>query len=341
MNLFITRLLSAICLYLCLAIANQQSVIANLVLVCGYRAFLIFSFFMERIFLKDALQITLGLVCIGLVVNFFNLDIIAALLVALGLSVSGFLIKKLATETPSLAGLNKIALSSGNIIAGGILYAVHNNSYYSWVIAVLLMLIAIGFAPKSSLSSKMDTPSLLTIEIKKNFSFYAAWFCIGSVIGIRIFGLYTVLPAYLKDHHGVLPEWYGPLLALYGCLVIITQLVSILTKFHPSLNISLAVLGISCIIIGVPGLLEAHFISGAIVWVSLLAIEEIFAPYIDFYSAKDGKLFIKEISIGIGGGICVLIMRLTEKPLFVSTVACFLVMIGYQILQKRLLNNKI
>ena len=286
-------------------------------------------------FLEGTLKITLFLVCIGLAANFLNLDIISALLISLGLSVSGFLIKKLATETPSLAAFNKIALSSGNIIAGVILYVVQNNSYYSWIIAIILIAVAIIIAPKASVSSQIDK-NMLTIGVKKKLSFYAAWFFIGSAIGIRIFGLYTILPTYLINQYGKIPEWYGPLLTLYGFLVILAQTLAIFTKFHPSLSISLAVLGASCIIIGVPGMVGAHFISGAILWVILLAIEEIFAPYIDFYSAKDGRLFIKEISIGIGGGICVLIMRLTEEPMFISGVACFFLIIGYKILQQQL-----
>ena len=140
--------------------------------------------------------------------------------------------------------------------------------------------------------------------------------------------MYIILPAHLENKLGHLPKWYGITLMVYGFVVILTQLHAISKKFFISLLSSIIALGFSCLILTTPSLFCVETMGGALLWVFLLALEEIFAPYIDFYAAKAKALLVKELSIGLGGGICILLANYLNNYVWIGILSVVMIIIG-------------
>ena len=119
--------------------------------------------------------------------------------------------------------------------------------------------------------------------------------------------MYIIMPRYLIKTLGYLPNWYGLTLVLYGVVVILTQMPVIGKKVSFSLRASIIALGFSCAIMSFPNLFFIETFVGALLWCFCLALEELFAPFIDFHAARTNHLLVKEMSIGIGGALCFLL----------------------------------
>lgn len=322
--LFLIRLLSAIAFYICIVMSNQYGAIANTILTMGYRSLLFFSPYLSRIFKNYDVFASLIISVIG--VSFLLLCkwyILGVIFIAFGLSTNGFIIKSIASETAAGSGKNKIAITSGNIGAGLILSLVNNNEMFSLIIAIAVLIIA-AFIPFNQYQYRQDVPPLTLQAIKENKYPYFIWFCFGLAIGIRVFGLYIVMPNYLINKLGELPSWYGLTLILYGALVILTQYHAISKRFQISLYTSITALALSCLIMSIPSFFGIETLVGALIWVALLALEEIFAPYIDFHAARSNTLLVKELSIGLGGALCVLLTHAFScvELLGVTSILC-------------------
>ncbi len=306
MNLFLIRFFFAVAFYVCVPFIGQMSTVAGSILVAGYRSLLAFSPYIHTIFgrydllFSAILSISGVIVCFGL--DFYS---VGAFLIAMSLSVGGFILKAIAAETPALSGLNRIAITSGNIGAGTILFMANNN--YSSSVAIILILLASSCFLKMPESHERSPIKPLTIKaLIKNKTSNLVWLFFGMAIGIRVFGMYIIMPQYLLQTLGSLPYWYGLTLVLYGVVVILTQIPVVRKKVSFSLATSIMALGVSCIIMCLPNLFFVETFIGAMLWCLCLALEELFAPFIDFHAAQTNHLLIKEISIGIGGALCFL-----------------------------------
>lgn len=331
MILFVIRFLLATAFYMFITISNYYSVIAGIIFVAGFRSFLIFSPLIHKVFEKKDLLISLIISAIGVILYFSNFYIVGATLASLGLSVSGFIFKSIASETPSTSAMNKIAITSGNIGAGLILYAIDNQKHLVFLIITILLIIPC-FINIESLRKKRIS-NLIMGSINNKLA-NMIWILFGIAIGIRVFGMYIIMPNYLISNLGALPSWYGIILVSYGLLVILTQIPSLGNKYSISLNASIIALGVSCIIMGLPSLFTIETFIGALIWSTCLAIEEVFAPYIDFHAAKSNHLLIKEVSIGIGGGICFLFTKVFSKVEYLSLISVILIICGYTLYQR-------
>ena len=307
MDLFLMRFFLAIAFYICISFTGQVSIVAGSVLVAGYRSLLAFSPYIHARFGKYDLLFSILLSISGVVICFgLNFYSVGAFLIAMGLSVGGFILKAIAAETPALSALNKVAITSGNIGAGAILLM--TNNHYMFSIAIMLILLVSSCFLKMPESCKRSFINPLTIKtLIQNKTSNLVWLFFGMAIGIRVFGMYIIMPQYLLQKLGYLPHWYGLILVLYGVIVILTQIPVIVKKVSFSLTTSIIALGLSCIIIGLPNLFYVENFIGALLWCFCLAIEELFAPFIDFHAAQTNHLLIKEISIGIGGALCFLV----------------------------------
>src|SRR6185437_8923697 len=122
---YIIRFITATCLFALLGKANiWMNSISNIILAVGYRLFLILSPFAPRIFGRYGITVSLLLAALGAILFCFApsyLMIIGAVLIGIGLSVSGYLIKAEVSETPVGAAYNKIALNAGSLLSGLIL----------------------------------------------------------------------------------------------------------------------------------------------------------------------------------------------------------------------------
>jgi hypothetical protein len=307
MNLFLIRFFLAVAFYVCVTFTGQMSIVAGAVLVAGYRSLLAFSPYINAIFGKHDLLSSILLSIIG-VIAFFGLHfyVVGAFFIALGLSVGGFILKAIAAETPALSGLNKVAITSGNIGAGAILFMVDNH-YMSSIGIVLVLLASSCFLKMPELLERSSVKPLTIKSLIANKTSNLVWLFFGIAIGIRVFGMYIIMPRYLIKTLGYLPNWYGLTLVLYGVVVILTQMPVIGKKVSFSLRASIIALGFSCAIMSFPNLFFIETFVGALLWCFCLALEELFAPFIDFHAARTNHLLVKEMSIGIGGALCFLL----------------------------------
>src|SRR3990167_11240707 len=116
--IFFIRFITATCLFAFLGKANiWLNPLSNVILAIGYRFFLILSPVFSRISGKYAITLALMLSVIGTFLFCLHHDYflaIGAVLVGIGFSISGYLIKSEAAETPTGAAHNKIALNAGS-----------------------------------------------------------------------------------------------------------------------------------------------------------------------------------------------------------------------------------
>jgi hypothetical protein len=328
MNLFLIRFFLAVAFYVCISFAGKVSIMAGSILIVGYRALLAFSPYIHDILGKHDLVFSILLSISGVVVCFgLNFYSVGAFLIAMGLSVGGFVLKAIAAETPALSALNKVAITSGNIGAGAILLMTDNH-YMSSITIILILLISSCFF-KMPESHKRSSINPLTIKtLIKNRTSNLVWLFFGMAIGIRVFGMYIIMPQYLLQTLGYLPHWYGLTLVLYGVIVILTQIPVIGKKVSFSLITSIVALGLSCMILCLPNIFFIENFVGAMLWCFCLAIEELFAPFIDFHAARTNHLLIKEISIGIGGALCFLASLAEISIEALGVVSILFILIG-------------
>lgn len=326
MSLFLIRFFLAVTFYVCIPFTGQLSIVAGSIFVAGYRSLLAFSPYIHKIFGRYDLLFSILLSISGIVICFgLHFYSIGAVLIAMGLSVGGFILKAIAAETPALSGLNKVAITGGNIGAGAILFL--TNNYYTSSIAIVLILLISSCFFKMPESRKRNIITPFTVKmLLQNKTSNLVWWFFGIAIGIRVFGMYIIMPQYLVQNLGYIPQWYGLSLVLYGIMVILTQIPVIREKIAFSLVTSMVALGGSCIIMSLPNLFCVETFIGAMLWCFCLAIEELFAPFIDFYAARSNHLLIKEISIGMGGVLCFLstLTKVATETLGILSILCIL-----------------
>lgn len=339
MNLFIIRLFLAISFYVCIPFVSEASALAGMILVAGYRSLLALSPNFSSLFGARDLRYAIILALTGVLLFFMTqLYVIGALMMAAGLSVGGFILKAIAAETPSTSALNKIAITSGNIGAGAILLLTENNTLAS--IAAITMLLSLTLFIRTPAAHKRPViKSLSLTEIYDNATSHLVWLCFGIAIGMRVFGMYIILPSYLNKTLGYLPDWYGLTFVVYGLTVILTQLPALSKARSFSLTASIIALALSCIIMGLPNLFHAETLVGALVWCLCLALEELFSPYIDFHAARANHLLTKEISIGIGGAFCFLWTQTSLPTEYLGLASLALITAGF-VFYRKSLNNQ-
>lgn len=327
MLLFLIRLLSAICAYIFLAKANIYfTTLEHFVFVGGYRSLLLFSPLIIFLFKRRSSFIIffISSICSEaiLLTSVPSLHFTFILMLSFGLSSGGYLIKRQATETAQKASFNKLALSFGSIISGFVISSVVDNQEFFIHFCSFLLFLS---ACLSYILSKNEINKNEKLNKEKpNIYTKILFSSVGVSIGIRVFGLFVIFPQYLLTVYDKLPTWYGFEMTVYSTLVIFSQLPAALKIKQFSFKTALVALFLSCIILSFPSLFFVQFLPGALLWSSLLALEEIFAPYIDKEASKNNCLLYKEIGMGTGAGLSVLIMRQLHSPLIIGGFAAFL-----------------
>lgn len=313
--IYFIRFITAVCLFSFLGKANiWLNPLSNIILAIGYRFFLIFSPFFKKYAGKHAVLMALLLTMLGIVLFIFNiaaLNIIGAFLVSTGLSVSGFLIKAEVSEIPSGAAHNKIALNAGSLLAGIILLiSIHNKNYFFIGFILLLFITCIISSKLSTNKKECNIPH----KGNKDFKKLIGWSLIGITTGIKLFGVFSVLPQYILHTRSVLPNWYGLIVLLNSGVVILLQLpiIKLIQKFdrnNNSFNITISMMFLGMLLIAYPNIFLINTLGGALIWTILLSIIECSASYLDVQSSREGYLFIKEVSVGLGAGVTVALSR--------------------------------
>lgn len=327
--IFFIRFITAAALFAFLGKANLwMSPVSNIILAIGYRFFLITSPIFDRIAGKHAIALALLLSSAGALLFCFSLNVffvLAALLVSMGLSVAGYLIKAEASESPKGAAHNKIALNAGSLFSGLILLIPMLRKNIFFIISAAVFLVCSGITFFISHRKKaVSLPKTNLSNIEDNF----IWIMIGMAVGIKLFGVLSVLPQFLLAQQSQLPAWYGITLFVNSAMIILLQLpiihwVEKRNAHSDGSRLTLFVMMLGMVIIAFPGLFLASSFFGAMIWTVSLSIVECFASYLDVSASRAGSLFVKEVSVGLGGGIAVLFSRLL--PVSYSSISLGLV----------------
>lgn len=313
--IFLIRFVMSACLYIFIGNANIWfNPLGNILLVFGSRFFLIFSPLFYKTCRKYAITNALLLSSVSVMLLCFNKDlyiILGILFLGIGMSVSGYLIRYEAAETISGAANNKIAINAGSLVAGVILLFTFSKNLFFIITAIILLFVAL----LSWIKHKKDTVvKKLPIVHKVSKRRWFGWALIGITIGIKLYSVFSVLPQYIILHSGRLPSWYGVLVFINSGIIVLLQKpiiykVGKFQKDNKALKFTLFAICLGMILISFPKLFHIDVFWGAFVWILMLSIIECIVSYLDMHGARDGCLFIKELSIGLGGGICVLLTR--------------------------------
>lgn len=326
--LFFIRLLTAVIMSTYLAKLNiWTDTFTNSVFAIGYRVFLIctplaFVIFSFRIL---PAMVLIGLVGVGL--SFYHVGLIAVLCVSFSLAISGYLTKLfLATEGSGVA-FNKVALNIGSAIAGGLIFLHFSNNTLLLILALCMLVACI-----LTLFFKLDEGSINIYQcnnlvIKKDT---IGWFLLGVATGIKFVAVFSVLAQYIIKHNGDLPYWFGSLIIANSVVVIFFQKYIIDILLNKNFETAIVIMVMAMLLIAFPNVFFAYTLIGATIWVVLLSLFECVVTVFDKFSADNGSLIYKELAVGLGGGLAVLLAREFPSYIYLSgLLGVGLILIAY------------
>lgn len=330
-QIMILRMISAIALFSLLGQANTWlDATSNALLAFGYRFMLVLTPLTLTLFGQRALIITLLASLLGLLILSVNmttaLNWLAVLLFSYGVAVLGFIVKNDAARTPSGAANNKIMLNLGSLCAGLLLLYPHWKPTVFYLAIGLLLLACLPAARGFRFSSEMTTPDL--IKSKIGISGGVTWVLAGVVTGIKLFAVFSILPQEILAHSTVLPSWYGMMIILNSGVVAVLQ-IPVMRLIERSgahaMLLAMAIILSGLLVLAVPELFHVYTFVGAFIWLTLLSVAECGLSYIDYCAAQENALLIKEVSVSLGAGLTVIVMRcfpttISAKMLFVISV---------------------
>ncbi|WP_367043745.1 hypothetical protein [Streptomyces sp. Je 1-332] len=317
---YVLRFLSALCLFAILAKGNVLlDAYSNTVLVLGYRVLLVFSPLLIRWVGHSAGGVCFLAAAGGAVlwtVPGTPVHLMAALLVGLGLSVGGYVLKATAAESPSGASWNKIALNGGSLLAGVYVALMDPTWGVIGFLAPLIAVLALSGA-LSLWAVRGDTGRLgprHDVGPETTGRHKAGWSLLGIAIGIKLFAVFSILPQYLLLTSGELPAWYGYLISLNAAVVILLQkpVMSLITaggSTQAREKFVLALLAACMVVLATPSLFRVELLPGALLWITLCSVIECAASYLDVAASRAACLFHKEAAAGVGAGLCVALSR--------------------------------
>ncbi|WP_019844387.1 hypothetical protein [Dickeya zeae] len=322
-QLLLLRVISAIALFSLLGQANVWlDTTSNTLLAFGYRFLLILtpltlSLFGQRALIATLLASLLGLVLLSL--NMTYLNWLAVILFSYGVAVLGFIVKNDAARTPTGAANNKIMLNLGSLCAGLLLLYPHWMPSTFYFIMGLLLLACLPAARSFSLPRNITANGIIAASTNKTDK--TKWILAGVVTGIKLFSVFSILPQEILAHHAMLPSWYGLMIILNSGIVAMLQipLMKLIERSGSySMLLAMIIILFGLIILAVPGLFQVHTFYGALTWLTILSIAECGLSYIDYCAAKENSLLTKELSVSIGAGLTVIVMR--YFPITINTL---------------------
>jgi hypothetical protein len=316
---YLLRFLSALCLFAFLARANVfLDAYSNTVLVLGYRVLLVFSPLLIRWVGRSAGGVCFLLAAGGTalwLVPDTSVHLLAALIVGLGLSVGGYVLKASVSESAAGASWNKIALNGGSLIAGVYVALLKPSWGMAGFLVPLVLVLALsgGLALWAVRGSRRDAPRQ-SPKPPVSGRLKLGWALLGIAIGIKLFAVFSILPQYLLAETGALPSWYGYLVSLNAIVIIAFQkpIMTWITSRGTETTRTRWVLGAlaGCmLILATPGWFRVEWMVGALGWILLCSVAECAASYLDVSASGAGCLFHKEAAAGLGAGLCVALSR--------------------------------
>lgn len=335
-QLLLLRMVSAIALFSLLGQANVWlDTTSNALLAFGYRFLLILTPLTLGLFGQRALIVTLSVSLLGIVLLALNVatgvNWLAVVLFSYGVAVLGYIVKNDAARTPAGAANNKIMLNLGSLCAGLLLLYPHWSPLLFYIVIAALLLVCLPTARHFSLSSDLTAQTLLTKNFAKSGKL--KWVLAGIVTGVKLFAVFSILPQEILVHRQTLPAWYGMMIIFNSAIVALIQipLMALINRSgDKAMLMSIVIILLGLIVLAVPGIFHVYTFWGAAVWLTILSIAECALSYIDYCAAQENSLLIKELSVSLGAGLTVLVMRYfpvainTEVLSLISIVALLL-----------------
>lgn len=310
--LYLSRFLSALVLFILIAKANVWvDTLSNTILVLGYRFFIIFAPFFLVFGHRNIAPVCFALAGVGVFLWLHAYYVLGAILIAIGMAVGGYVLKFHAAKTPGGAAGNKISLNVGSFLSGISIaaFAVEKADFLSLLLGILGIVTLVSLITRK-MHIEVTAQHQNGFSIKSFFSMRGvAWSLAGIAIGIKIIGIFSILPQYLIKSTGHLPGWYGFAIALNALVVIFLQAPIMAFAKKLSLYQGLFFLLLGMVIVGLPGLFMVNYLAGAIIWTLLLSLIECVITYLDTIAVHDGGLLPKESCWGVGSALTVLLMR--------------------------------
>lgn len=335
------RILTATVLFLMLTQVNLWADIeTHLVLAVGYRAFLIAAPLFMFFGLAGGMRTALALCFIGIVGALFAVNSITMVVFALGMAVSGYLVKYISSHTSQGAADNKVSLNVGSLFSGVLLIGM-TNRYGILTLAAVLLAVTLYLSFKVDWNQFSELKPAKDSTAEKRFKIELiplfGWSLIGIATGIKLTGIFTILPQYLIAQLGELPSWFGSLVVLNSIVVIFLQhrVLKVLDRCHPFLTVLLSLSAM--ILLALPGVLRVENAAFSVAWILLLTLGECALSRYDRIAKEDGFLFPKELMVGVGSLVTVLLSRsFTQEIYWSGLVGVFCLALGAWAITRRL-----
>ncbi len=317
----LVRCFTATVLFLILAKANVWSdTQTHLTLAVGYRALLLAAPAFMLFGMSLGIIASLGLGVLALIAMFFSMNPVTVGLFALSMAVSGFICKTVNSQTMQGTADNKVSLNVGSLFSGLLLMLVSSQSI---LLGVCLVLAVISLV----LALKINWNREYSFEIKKSahtqkssrsIGAVVGWCLVGVATGIKLTGVFTILPQYLLQNTKSLPFWYGALISVNSLGVIFFQhrILNYLNKkgFRWIFNAAIS----SLILLSLPAVFRVQYLPSALVWIFLLTVGECAFSAFDKLANDKGYLFPKEVMVGAGSFLTVFLSRELGEYVFLS-----------------------
>jgi hypothetical protein len=332
------RVLTAMILFLILAQANLWAdTRAHLILAVGYRAFLLAAPFFLYLGLSNGMRLALGIGVASMIFSLFSFNSFALGCFAISMAVSGYICKDVNSHSSQGAADNKVALNIGSLMAGLLVMFFSNKN-------LLLSLSAISLTIAFYYSFRIDWNKVANndlslketskdMPVKKDgipFIPLLGWSLIGIATGIKLTGVFTILPQFLIHQTGALPSWFGSLIIINSLGVVFLQ--HFVLKFLDNSKKDLT-LFFSCtamLLLAAPALFHVEYFWSSMVWIALLTLGECALSRYDRIAKEEGFLFPKEVMVGIGSFITVILSRDFPNAIYISGLfGTFCLLLGF------------
>lgn len=324
------RCLTATVLFLMLSQLNVWAdTKTHLVLAVGYRALLLAAPLFLYFGLSFGMRSALIIGAAAAVSFMFSLNAFNVGLFALSMAVSGYICKYVNSQSARGAADNKVSLNVGSLLSGVLLMLAFSKN-------ALILASAFALAATVYFAYAINWDEILSAEKLKNRSSknikieplpLLGWLLIGTATGIKLTGVFTIMPQYLLHKTGDLPSWFGSLVVInsFGVIFLQHKVLKILEQKSKSWTLIFSLSAMA--LLSLPELLGVHHAGVAALWISLLTIGECALSYYDKLSNDEGYLFPKEVMVGVGSFITVVLSREFGDIIYLSGVIGFICML--------------
>jgi MFS family permease len=255
------------------------------VLVLGYRALLVFSPLLIRWVGRSAgglcFLAAAGGAALWLVPD-PSVHFVAAMVVGLGLSIGGYVLKASVSENASGASWNKIALNGGSLLAGFYVALMEPSWGLTGFLAPLVVLLALSgvlalWAVRGKGRGNVRGPAPRSGTAPVTGRQKLGWSLLGVAIGIKLFAVFAILPQYLLLRASGLPSWYGYLVSLNAVVIIALQrpIMNWITGRGTTVTRTrfvVVVLACCMVVLATPGYFHVDTLDGALLWILLCSV---------------------------------------------------------------------